>query len=381
MNKLSFLIISLILFLTFVKKNYACTGFVIYTEMETFYCMNFDYPDYEILFQLEDIGVDTTVFTAGFMYGGYSNKYFGFNSQGNFSTFQQLYPEFELCNTAPNIDLGVAWTYFVNWFTTVDGFLDFLDFTEMTVVKISTLPDDFHILMADKTGNSMILEPIDTGHELTFSDTNFQVMANFPIYQFQDVEYTEVSGVGASRYINTYEYLENNNIDFDLDKCINALQISMQTSGSYKTQTSLIANPKTNEIYIILNRDFEHIWKASIKDRNICTYQGFDEEQTIYFDDDGISENELLAMLVDVENITNERINIYPNPAKDIININGIKAKSIISISDINGRKVFEKNIESSENETINIENLFPGVYFLNIENKIITEKLKFIKN
>jgi hypothetical protein len=73
-------------------------------------------------------------------------------------------------------------------------------------------------------------------------------------------------------------------------------------------------------------------------------------------------------------------INVYPNPAKDIIYIKqeGISAVNI-SIIDMTGKTIFSTS--STENVSpINISNLSKGVYLVHVRNDQFSESTRFIK-
>ena len=82
-----------------------------------------------------------------------------------------------------------------------------------------------------------------------------------------------------------------------------------------------------------------------------------------------------------VENYTNSAFDIYPNPAKNVLNI---KVKDEISMTlaqvyDLNGKLIFEENTNLSS--PINIEKLETGTYILLIRdsnNKDYSQK--FVK-
>ncbi len=77
--------------------------------------------------------------------------------------------------------------------------------------------------------------------------------------------------------------------------------------------------------------------------------------------------------------VSNEQgtINVFPNPAKDILYIEGLENNALIQVYDLNGKKLIEKNING---ETLDVKSLTSGVYILNINNFDKTETLKFIK-
>ena len=71
---------------------------------------------------------------------------------------------------------------------------------------------------------------------------------------------------------------------------------------------------------------------------------------------------------------------IYPNTAKDYINLT---SESIIDgyiIYDIKG-SLISKGIKNNSNDlTINLKNIYSGIYFLEIKSGNIKETVKFIK-
>jgi len=69
---------------------------------------------------------------------------------------------------------------------------------------------------------------------------------------------------------------------------------------------------------------------------------------------------------------------VYPNPANSVLNISISENNTSISIFDVLGKNVAEMKLVNGNN-TLNIENLNPGVYFYGIKrngNIIETEKL-----
>ncbi|MDX2173282.1 MAG: T9SS type A sorting domain-containing protein [Bacteroidota bacterium] len=86
-----------------------------------------------------------------------------------------------------------------------------------------------------------------------------------------------------------------------------------------------------------------------------------------------------------IDNSKNAGVNIYPNPAKDLLNIdfsNSLHLNENAYIKFINGlgQVVYQTNISDSQSQ-INIEQLSKGIYFLQIEiNTEIKERIKLIK-
>ena len=72
-----------------------------------------------------------------------------------------------------------------------------------------------------------------------------------------------------------------------------------------------------------------------------------------------------------------KEINIYPNPVSDILNISGISSETDFEIYNSVGQKVSSGKIKDDK---IDVRQLLKGVYFIQINNKVKTSRLKFIK-
>ena len=66
-------------------------------------------------------------------------------------------------------------------------------------------------------------------------------------------------------------------------------------------------------------------------------------------------------------NIKPEALNIYPNPAKHVVNVIGKNIQQI-SIIDFTGRTLIQQNFNNANNLKLNIENLSKGIYLLKVE-------------
>ncbi len=109
--------------------NHLIAALVSLSGTDTLYAMNFDYPDNEVCFQLQNNGDTNFVLNSGFMDNGTFCNFNGFNSYGVISMFQMLYPEAGL----PPISLFDAWYSLLNSFTGVTAFNNYLSETNTTV--------------------------------------------------------------------------------------------------------------------------------------------------------------------------------------------------------------------------------------------------------
>ncbi len=66
------------------------------------------------------------------------------------------------------------------------------------------------------------------------------------------------------------------------------LRLTAQTSGDFKTRYSLVLDPIAREVYIAVERDYDHIWKASLDSKTIETFAGFSKRKILPLDDEGV---------------------------------------------------------------------------------------------
>ncbi|MBO5975250.1 MAG: T9SS type A sorting domain-containing protein, partial [Paludibacteraceae bacterium] len=78
---------------------------------------------------------------------------------------------------------------------------------------------------------------------------------------------------------------------------------------------------------------------------------------------------------VELENVSDHSVTIFPNPTKEILHINGIKQGEVIRIFSLNGNVIVNEKTEN-ETLTLSVATLPNGIYLLQIG----TEIVKFIK-
>jgi hypothetical protein len=75
-------------------------------------------------------------------------------------------------------------------------------------------------------------------------------------------------------------------------------------------------------------------------------------------------------------------LQVYPNPAIDVISISGLQAKDEIRIVDMRGNTVVrQQNTASANAVTINVSALPKGTYVVEVNNGTSKEAKSFIKN
>lgn len=102
----------------------------------------------------------------------------------------------------------------------------------------------------------------------------------------------------------------------------------------------------------------------------------------LFFDDNGTTVSYNLSELrkayfsapQSTEEIENQQLSLYPNPAKDVLNIKNLADNQEVTIYSING-SVIMKTIVSGDTK-INVSDLHPGMYVVSAGNLVS----KFIK-
>ncbi len=81
-----------------------------------------------------------------------------------------------------------------------------------------------------------------------------------------------------------------------------------------------------------------------------------------------------------VKDLQSHQVQVIPNPATDYISLEGIESASVVSIYDAGGKLVILKKVNTSGDNTINVEALLSGIYFIKTQNKRGISTLKFLK-
>jgi len=266
-TKVSFGIV-FILVLSSCGSLFACTSFAVYFD-KPFYGMNFDYdPSVEMKFCIDTIG-DLKVFDMRFDLGEFFASTVAMNSNGLFCNLQELYPEVPPENPGLN-EMRIEELFFesANTFRSCEDVRNVLSDYGVVMGTIS-----LHSLYADMK-EAMVVEVGQNNNEIIEMKRNFAVMTNFPVSEFADKNYQEVHGAGDDRYKAAYTYLLEHE-EFDLDDGFALLERAVSQSEYYPTRCSLVFDPENTDIYVVLEGNFDKIWKISMENETVETFRGF----------------------------------------------------------------------------------------------------------
>ena len=263
----------------------ACTGFAVYSG-EPLYGMNFDYPPNEVRFSIEEHETGL-LFLGSFLFGEYYVSTVGMNEHGLFAADQMVFPSRATVDE-PSDDELFIWDAFyggVRDCKSVDEVLTWIG--ARRVVQYQSL--QLHNLYADSSGRAAVVECGAAGNVITEIEGPSLVMTNFHNGDFRGLPPRDVAGVGAERYRVATRYIGDNLVGFDVDHGLELLRRTSISTGDFKTRYSVVFDPEALEVYIAVERDYDCIWKASLIERTIETYRGFDEYHAFPLDETGIA--------------------------------------------------------------------------------------------
>ncbi len=260
----------------------ACTGFAVYAD-RPLYGMNFDYDTSRAMRLFIDETARGRVFNLGFEWSnGSFARTVGMNDRGLFVSDQELHPMTEGVRS-PYTGEMYPWQLYhlaLAQHDSVGGVLEALA-TENMVQGPSV---SLHLLFADAAGNAAIVEPGSDDDIITMIDGDYLVMTNFPCGEFVGVDPSEVRGVGADRYVIAHRYLSEHAASFDVENAFTLLE----KASFCLTRASLVFDPVELEVYVALERDFDHVLRISLENGAIETHAGYDEPRRWLIGSDGI---------------------------------------------------------------------------------------------
>lgn len=274
--------------------RFACTGFAVYNG-EPIYGMNFDYPPRELRFRLISQN-ERLVFRMEFPQEGVWYSTVGMNSDGVFSSVQMLFPEWPAVQAGP--DQMYLWRvsdYALEETSSASQTMDLL--SSRHVVEGQT---SLHTMIADPQGNAFVLEPGRENNRITPIQGKSLLMTNFPLADFAGKESHQTQGVGADRYQKAWAYIAETLDRFDTTQAFETLHRA-QNDGDSPTLCSMVFLPNRRQVFIALNRDFNKIWRVSLRDRTVSTYQGFAGSGELPVTDKGVLASDLATIPMHTE--------------------------------------------------------------------------------
>ncbi len=355
-------------------KSYACSSFAVYTPSgKVYYGMNFDYPDVDMRLSTLKNG-KINYFHMEFFDRGSWLSTVGMNSYGLFSSCQMLFPQPET-RTSPKGNETMPGNIYYQSLMNVSNTQGVINNLKESDIRLVHQPGtSLHTIVADIKGNAAVFEPGFQKPQITLPDSNFIVMTNFANSTWRNQHYTNVKGVGDDRYITAYEYIANNIENFDYHNGMDILEQISQQEGEFKTLISFLFDPQKQEVYVVINRNFNEVWKVNQKNGTIETFTGFNFYRKLNIGFPGQLTNELQ----NVEPATNNSFKVYSNAYRqEIVIRKGDMEEELKSykLYNLSGSIIKSGKLAGS---SISVAEIDRGLYILSLDskNKKITQKV-----
>lgn len=271
-----------------------CTSFAVYSQEKAIYGMNFDTEEVDLQLKVNRYN-DMSLFYFAALAGNKYRNIAGFNSEGLF-----------ICTQAVKYSTGFKSGCDENDWSAFDIFDEALRKTRRTSEFLGILnkrvisyprnplyPDlGLHTIIADKTGDALILEEGNETNRVTPIRHDYIVMTNFPNGDFKEADYDKVYGIGADRYICAHEYIHNHIHSFGIKEAFEVLSKTSQEN----TLCSIVYAPTQNEIYLSFKKDLRKKWKISIIEQTIQSLEGFLSNNKIQFTNGEIFVKDLISL-------------------------------------------------------------------------------------
>ena len=269
-----------------------CTSFAVYSQNNPIYGMNFDSYDIDLKLNICSYADSNVFYFSGLM----GNKYIdiaGINNSGLFICTQALEysPNFRPCRNEDNVCVFDVAEQSLRVGNKVSDFLDVLNNRNAFYsVKNPFFPNmGLHTIIADKYGDTVILEEGTDANVISKIDGKFMVMTNFPNGSFKNQKFDEVYGCGADRYIEAYKDIDYRINNFGVNDAFDILRkTSQDMSSRAPTICSIVFEPLKLEAYVSFNVDFDKKWKVSMKEKTICSLNGLNNNNPIIFSSEGL---------------------------------------------------------------------------------------------
>ncbi len=294
---LKIFILLVLLIFSFTSSVFACTSFALYGN-QIFYGMNFDYISIPLKFLIES-NAGMNIFHTAFLFEKTVNKpefknYFaktcGINDKGLFCASQEIEPYIEGTEKVNDDEIHIDDQYkTISTYSNVEDVQRFIEKKR----SVQDIGPSIHNLFADMNGTAIVSETDNKENHITKIRNNFMIMANFANHSLIGKSYREATGAGADKYIIAHEYISKNIDFFSVDKGFDLLKMVVYQDLDCSTLCSMIFHPQTNNIYIVMNQNFEKIWKISLNRGIIETYRGHGKQFQTRLGPEGILSTDL----------------------------------------------------------------------------------------
>ncbi len=242
------------------------------------------------------------------------------------------------------------------YFPTMASILQGLSYTAATALNVEYLPN-----VARTLNFRLTVRDNQTGAGANSSD-DMKVTVNAASGPFKvTVPNTSVTYMGGSSQTVTWNVASTTASPVS---CVN-VDLFISTNGGTTWSTLLENTPNDGSEAVTIPNIATTTARIMVKARGNIFFDVSDANFTITYNNMAVSD------------VSKNTVQIYPNPAKDILNISNLKSSATYTIHNTVGDIIAKGSVE---NEKVNVAKLTKGVYLITFENKEGKSTVKFIK-
>ena len=155
--------------------------------------------------------------------------------------------------------------------------VDFADVKNvLQKVEIVNSPNQStHNLIVDLNGNTGLVEPGRKNRFTEPQDSDWYVVTNFALSEYEEIVPSEVSGSGADRYLKVLELMQKLNKPMNRKVGFTVLKCTVQNGPTWTTELSLLYDGEKRELYYCLDQRFDTIERYNFGVRNLINKTHF----------------------------------------------------------------------------------------------------------
>jgi hypothetical protein len=126
-----------------------------------------------------------------------------------------------------------------------------------------------HNLIVDRQGNTCIVEPGRRNIIAGPRDSDWYIMTNFPLSDYDEIVPSNVSGSGSDRYLKTLEGMRRLRGQMTIEQGFEILKSVQQNGPEWTTELSLMYDGAKQELYYCLDRNYDLVMKYDFSTQDI----------------------------------------------------------------------------------------------------------------
>lgn len=133
-------------------------------------------------------------------------------------------------------------------------------------VEIVNAPNaSTHPMIVDRFGNACVVEPGRKNRISGQPESDWVVMTNFPLSNYDEIAPTHVSGSGSDRYFTARQRLASLSGPISVAQAFKVLEDMKQDGPEWTTELSLVYDGARRALFYCLDRKFDEITKCDFQ--------------------------------------------------------------------------------------------------------------------